>query len=258
MITSHVEVTRHPISDRDYVAKCAAQLNLEGALVLPGFVSAQTIAQIVKESAPREAEAFYANKTHNVYLTAPNPTFPDDHPFNRQVISSKGLIADDQIPSDSPLRSIYNDEAFRSFLCGVLGIDEIHPYADDVSSINVHFAAPGMELGWHFDNSSFAVTMLLQAPDAGGRFEHVPSVRDAENGDMAYERVGAILDGAESVRTLTFAPGDLVLFRGRNAIHRVTPTEGSTTRLLVVFAFNDKPGVVLSESALLTFYGRTA
>ncbi|HAZ35509.1 MAG TPA: arpA protein, partial [Acidimicrobiaceae bacterium] len=27
---------------------------------------------------------------------------------------------------------------------------------------------------------------------------------------------------------------------------------------LVVFAFNDRPGIGLSDSALLTFYGRTA
>ena len=114
-----------------------------------------------------------------------------------------------------------------------------------------------MELGWHFDNSSFAVTMLLQAPDGGAHFEHVPAVRDADAGDMAFERVGRILDGDEPTETLAFAPGDLVLFRGRDAIHRVTPTEGATTRLLVVFAFNDRPGVALSDSALHTFYGRT-
>ena len=53
-------------------------------------------------------------------------------------------------------------------------------------------------------------------------------------------------------------PGDLVLCRGRNAMHRVTPTEGSVTRLLVVFALNDRPDVALSDSALQTFYGRTA
>jgi len=48
-----------------------------------------------------------------------------------------------------------------------------------------------------------------------------------------------------------------VLFRGRNAMHRVTPTKGDTTRILVVFAYNDRPGVSLSASAATTFYGRT-
>ena len=47
-----------------------------------------------------------------------------------------------------------------------------------------------------------------------------------------------------------------MVFRGRNAIHRVTPTSGATTRLLVVFAYNDEPGVALSDSALETFFGR--
>jgi hypothetical protein len=39
-------------------------------------------------------------------------------------------------------------------------------------------------------------------------------------------------------------------------MHRVTPTVGAVTRMLVVFAFNDRPGVGLSDSASLTFYGR--
>lgn len=258
MTTTHLDNARHPITNQEYVAECRAKLDRDGALVLKGFAMPATVAQIVVESAPHEADAFYANSTHNVYLTPSDPNLAADHAFNRQVASSKGLIADDQIPTESALREIYGDDDFRHFLCGVLGIDAIYPYADDLSSINVHFAAEGMELGWHFDNSSFAVTMLLQAPEGGGRFEHVPAVRDADEGDMAYERVASILDGTEAVHTLAFEPGDLVLFRGRNAIHRVTPTEGDRTRLLVVFAYNDKPEVALSDSALATFYGRAS
>ena len=253
-----LDTDRHPIGDESYIAECREHLDHDGALVLAGFARASTIEQIVIQSAPLESDAYYTDTTHNVYLTPSDPLLDGAHPFNRQVESSKGLIADDEIPRGSPLRDIYNDASFRSFLCGVLGIDDVHPYADDMSSINVHFAAEGMELGWHFDNSSFAVTMLLQAAEGGAHFEHVPAVRDADAGDMAFERVGKILDGDEPVQTLDFEPGDLVLFRGRNAIHRVTPTEGNTTRLLVVFAYNDRPGIALSESALTTFYGRTA
>ncbi|MDC3332107.1 2OG-Fe(II) oxygenase [Ilumatobacter sp.] len=256
-MTPHFDTKRHPITDDGYVARCRERLAHDGALVLRGFARASTIERIVTESAPRETNAFYAGTTHNVYLTPSDPALPDDHPYNRQVESSKGLIADDEIPTDSPLREMYDDASFRMFLCGVLGIDAIHPYADDLSSINVHFAAEGMELGWHFDNSSFAVTMLLQAAEGGAHFEHVPAVRDADAGDMAFDRVGTILAGGEPVQTLDFEPGDLVLFRGRNAIHRVTPTTGNATRLLVVFAYNDQPGVTLSTSARSTFYGRT-
>ncbi|MGI9598752.1 MAG: HalD/BesD family halogenase [Acidimicrobiales bacterium] len=257
MISAIIDTNRHPLDDQLHADRCRLSLDREGALVLPGFLTDGGLAGVVAESAGREGEAFYADSTHNVYLTDPDPSLDNDHPFNRQVTSSKGLIADDQIPTDSPLRDIYNDATFRRFLCRVLGIDEIHPYADDLSSINLHFAAEGRELGWHFDNSSFAVTLLLQAPDGGGEFEYVPAVRHSASGDLAYDRVDAVLYGRASTSTVAFEPGDLVLFRGRDALHRVTPTVGRTTRMLVVFAFNDEPGIGLSRSALHTFYGRT-
>lgn len=246
------------LSDPDLVARCRAELNASGAVVVRGFFAAEAIADVVRQSEASEAEAFSTRSTHNVYLTAPDPTLDDNHPFNRQVVSSKGLIADDQIPADSPLRVVYEAPEFRQFLCAVLGISEIHPYADALSSVNVHFAAAGQELGWHFDNSSFAVTMLLQAPEAGGVFEYVANVRDADADEMGFGTVAAVLDGVEPVTRLAFDPGDLVLFRGRNSMHRVTPTQGDTTRMLVVFAYNSEPGIRLSESALHTFYGRTS
>lgn len=248
----------HLISDADYIATCKATLDTDGALVLADFLSPEAIDQVIAQSLRQQGNVFYADSTHNVYLTDPNPELAAEHAFNRQITSTKGLIADDQVTTDSPLRTLYDDAAFRSFLAAVLGIDQVYPYADDLSSINVHFADQGRELGWHFDNSAFAVTLLLQAPDGGGVFEYVPAVRDSAAGDLAFDRVDAVLDGTESVKTLAFEPGALVLFRGRDAMHRVTPVQGDTTRLLVVFAYNEQPGITLSESARTTFYGRNA
>jgi hypothetical protein len=258
MTTRYVDTARHALDDAAFAARCRAELDGAGALVLSGFFTPAAVAQVLAQSAPREFDAFYAASTHNVYLTPPDTDLPVGHPYNRQVASSKGLIADDQIPAESPLREVYDDPSFRRFLCAVLGVDQIHPYVDDLSSINVHFAAAGQELGWHFDNSSFAVTALFQAPEGGAVFEYVADVRDADAGEMAFDRVAAVLDADEPAQRLDFDPGDLVLFRGRDAMHRVTPAEGSVSRVLAVFAFNDQPGVGLSESALVTFYGRTS
>ena len=257
-MTSRIDTKRHPLADHSYVDRCRRQLGADGALVLGGFFTPEGIREVVAECGHRQDEAYYANSTHNVYLTPPDPSLPAAHPFNRQVASSKGLLADDELPAESALRDVYDSELFRSFLCGVLGIDALYPYDDRLSSINVHFASAGQELGWHFDNSSFAVTMLLRRPEAGGVFEYVRNARVAASGDMGFERVAQVLDGLQEPERLEIAAGDLVLFRGRDALHRVTPTEGDVTRMLVVFAYNDEPGVALSESALETFYGRTA
>ena len=63
-------------------------------------------------------------------------------------------------------------------------------------------------------------------------------------------------DGKTPPASLDITPGTLVLFRGRNAMHRVTPTIGKTNRMLVVLAYNEAPDICLSESARQTFFGR--
>jgi len=73
---------------------------------------------------------------------------------------------------------------------------------------------------------------------------------------MNYEGVAEVLDGKRDSKILQAGPGTLVMFRGRNAMHRVTPTIGDVTRMLVVLAYNSKPDIALSESARMTFYGR--
>ena len=125
-----------------------------------------------------------------------------------------------------------------------------------MSSVNVHYAAVGQELGWHFDNSSIAITFLIQRPEQGGEFEFIRAIRDSERGEMNFEKVGDVLDDKCMPETLSMDAGTLVLFRGRDAIHRVTPVQGDTTRMLVVLAYNSEPGIALSESARMTFYGR--
>jgi len=132
----------------------------------------------------------------------------------------------------------------------------LHEYADPLSSINLHYAGEGQELGWHFDNSSFAITLMIQGPKGGGEFQYVKDVRDADAGEMNFGLSGQVLDGQVAPDRLAIDPGALVLFRGKNSMHCVTPTIGDRTRILVVLAYNTEPGVSLSESARMTFYGR--
>ena len=73
---------------------------------------------------------------------------------------------------------------------------------------------------------------------------------------MNYDAVGELLDGQRTPEVLSMDPGALVLFRGRNSIHRVSPNESDTTRMLAVLAYNTEPGIALSENARMTFYGR--
>ena len=251
-----VDFDHHPLGEAAFGVACKATLDDEGVLVLDRFIRPAALAEMRAEAEAGWERAYFCAQKHSVYLTPHDPELPDDHPANRQVVSSKGCICDDDVGAASPLRTLYNEQLFLDFIKRATGQTELHPYGDPLSSINIHYANRGQELGWHFDNSSFAITLLIQNPDAGSRFEYVKNLRNAEAGEMNYEGVQALLDGAVRPRVLSMGPGTLVLFRGRNSIHRVSPNESDKTRMLAVLAYNAEPGVKLSESARMTFYGR--
>lgn len=255
-MTALIRFDLHPLADADWRRECREQLNQHGALVLRQFLQPDALQSIIAEGNAQRHLAYHTLSKHNVYLMKKDEAFDADHPRNRDVISTKGCITDDVIAAESPLRQLYNDELFKSFLCDVLGETALYPYADPLSSINLHYAPDGQELGWHFDNSSFAITLLVQKPRAGGVFQYVKDLRDADAGEMNFEGVAAVLDQRQPVDALAIEAGDLVLFRGRNSMHRVTPTEGDITRMLAVLAYNTQPGIALSETARMTFYGR--
>lgn len=251
-----IDMNAFPIEDAKFRSACKKEFDETGVFVMPGFVQKQAIDAVRDEGLANKDKVFKSTKQHNVYLTPTDEAYPADHARNRLVTSSKGCITDDLMPQASALRTLYNAPTFRSFLCDVLGEEAMHEYADPLSSINLHFAQKGEELGWHFDNSSFAITLMVQAPEKGGSFEYVNAVRDADSGEMGFDQVDRILDGTHAVETIDAQAGTLVFFRGRNSIHRVAPNDGDQTRILAVLAYNAEPGIELSEAARMTFYGR--
>ena len=253
---SFTSIVRPKLSDGDFVAECRKALAEQGVMALSDFLTEDGLAALQEEAEAGLSEAFFCTQSHSVYLSPPDSSFEADHPQNRQVVSSKGCICDDDVQPNSVLRQLYDSAEFRSFVMAVTGEKQLHSYADPLSSINIHYAKRGQELGWHFDNSEFAITLLIDKPTSGSRFEYIKDLRDAEAGEMNYEGVANLLDGKTKPEILPMEPGTLVLFRGRNSIHRVSPNESDKTRMLAVLAYNSEPGVELSPSARMTFYGR--
>lgn len=251
-----IDLDTYPIADPAFRQKCHARFDADRLLAMPGFMREAAVQSVRDEGEANRHLVHGKPETHTVYLSPRDPAFPEDHPRNRLVTSSKGCLTDDQIPTGSALRFLYDDETFRGFLKHVLGEAALYPYADPLASINLHFAERGQELGWHFDNSSFAITLMIQPPEAGAQFEYIDGFRDADAGDMNFEGVGEVLDGLRETKTVVMPAGALLLFRGRDAIHRVAPNEGDRTRMLAVLAYNSQPGIALSEAARMTFFGR--
>ena len=255
-LASILNTKSHPIDDLEYRSKCKSMLDQDGVLVLKNFLLSDSIRSILEEAIQQERLAYYCVNEHNVYLDPFDNNYHNSHPRNRTVVSSKGCITDDQVPKGSALRALYDSKDFKEFLCSVLNEESLYKYDDNLSSINIHYAKTGQELGWHFDNSSFAITLLIQKPEAGGEFEYVRDFRNSKNNDNNYDQVLDLINGQCKPKKLAMENGSLVLFRGKDAIHRVTPTVGDRTRILSVLAYNSKPNVKLSETARMTFFGK--
>ncbi|MBC8258902.1 MAG: 2OG-Fe(II) oxygenase [SAR324 cluster bacterium] len=250
-----VNLKQHPIQDSGYTQKCKALLDSTGALVLENFLSSETIEILQNEAQEVRPLAFFCHQNHNAYLLDSDATFPVEHIRNYELVSDKGCIPHDQVPDDSLLRVLYEWPNFRKFLKQVLG-ESIFPYADALSSININYYEQGQQLGWHYDNASFAVTLMIEAPEEGGEFEYLEKVRNKEAGEQGYADTEAVIKGSLQPKTLAMGDGALVLFRGRNSLHRVAPVISDRARILVTLNFNTEPGVMLSELVRMTFFGR--
>ena len=51
-------------------------------------------------------------------------------------------------------------------------------------------------------------------------------------------------------------PGTLLVFAGRYSLHRVSPIEGSTPRLVALLGYDTKPGTMSSDLLKEVRYGR--
>ena len=258
-----IDVARYPITDLGTAAagklvrRCRDQLRGDSACVLEGFLHAEAATAALAELTPSLEAAHYCEKRHNPYLAEQDPDRPPNHPRNRLQVSDLGALADDQIPEGTVLRTLYTCAGLREFLAAVLDVPRLYPYADPLGSLNLNVFQPGQQLGWHFDNADWAVTLMLQPAQSGGVYEYVPDIRTPAGGH--YDRVARVLDGKEpSVRRLEMDIGALVLFRGRYTIHRVTPVEGREPRLLAVLSYDTEPEVMLTEHNRLLFYGRVS
>ena len=124
-------------------------------------------------------------------------------------------------PPDSLIRRLYEWEELTRFVARDLELDAIYPYADPLGALNLAVMGDGEELQWHFDQTDFVVSLALQDADEGGDFEVAPQIRTAD--DERYDDVARVLDGDRApIVTLPMTPGTLLVFAGRNSLHRVS------------------------------------
>jgi hypothetical protein len=258
-----IDLDRYPLDRpdsaawRDLVNACRRELTENGMYNLEGFLRPGVTDRAIAEITPvMDSQSYTHKRVHNIYFKPSIPELPADHPALRKVETISHTLCADQIAGGTVVK-IYEYAPLVAFIAATMDKPTLFTMQDPLARANVMSYRKGEALNWHFDRSEFTTTLLLQAPETGGAFEYRTNLRS--DADANFEGVAALLDGADpQVQTLYVKPGTLNVFRGKNTAHRVTPVGGPRNRLIAVFSYYERPGVMFSEEERLGFYGRAA
>ncbi|MGX5840809.1 HalD/BesD family halogenase [Mesorhizobium sp. ArgA1] len=258
-----LDLDRYPL-DREgspgwqrLVDSSVAALEADGMFNLEGFLRPGVAEKAVQQIQPVMAARSHVHKRmHNIYFKPDLPELAPDHPALRKVETISHTVCADQIPGSTVL-AIYEYEPLLRFLAAAMGKSRLHVMQDPLARTNVMAYRAGEALNWHFDRSEFTTTLLLQAPERGGDFEYRTDLRSDDNPN--YDGVAKLLEGRDpEAKILRLKPGTLNVFRGKNTAHRVTTVQGERERMIAVFSYYEKPGVMFSPEERVGFYGRAA
>ncbi len=251
-----INYNKHPLDNYSYIDLCRKEIVDKSLLVLNNFITNECLNELILEALLLEDKAFYCSQNHTILLNKCDNSLLSDDPLNIEVKSDKGCVPHDLIGENSKLNIMYKSSIFKKFLKKVLNLKDLYPYADKLSSINYNFYQKNQQLGWHFDNASFAITLMIQSSDSGGEFQYVSKGRDYNKNYIDKSYINKILNSSITPNKINANSGTLVLFYGRNYLHRVTPVTSNKPRILVTLNYNEEEGTKLSKNARLTFFGR--
>ncbi len=258
-----INLETYPIADAkapafaDLVSGLRGELDKQQYVVLPGFIQPAARKRAIAQIEGVLDQAHHISSDRNCYLQrSPDPSLPDDHPRNLFLPTSSRMLAADLLPPESPLRALYFWDNVRQLVAGIVGVDELYENEDLLQPVNALCYRDGDQSAWHFDSfNAFTMTLMLQAPEQGGRFQMVPDIRS--DADPGHERIAGIMRGGrEGVIEIGREEGALCIFRGSNSLHRVSPVRGDRLRIMGVFVYEDVPGVVGDPEVNETVYGR--
>ena len=260
-----VDLQRYPIDQLDsergqrLIEDCRRAFVDDVCCELPNFIRPQALQAVIDDVERRESNAFRSARHRSAYgFYSPvhgGELQTDDSaahmtPQWREVC----YLAYDEFDESSVLHRLYESPLVTEFAARVLALESVHHVADALMAAPISLHYSGCQLGWHCDTQEFTITVMFRPSQRGGVFEYMPL---AGAGEANFERVPKVFAGdREEVRQVEIQPGSIMLFRGANTLHRVTPSQTDKPRILSVFHLEKTPGRVYDDQFKLDVFGR--
>ena len=256
-----VDLKRYPLDDpngagSELIRNCRAQLDESAICCLPNFLRPDTLKKMRAEAVSQAAHAHWIERDRSAYSWVDPNDFPNGHAVRIHVPHRYGTITRDRFTEHGDLLRLFKSDALTEILRRCIGFESLPRVECPYLSLNVKVMDANSQLGWHFDTNDGAVSLLLQAPTAGGRYEYVPYIRSAA--DENYPQVSPCLTGESHAPVLRpdLEAGTLCLFKGNRSLHRVTQvTQGNPDRFIALFSYDEQPGRRFTDRTITTVLG---
>lgn len=243
-----------------------------GAAIFHEFLTREGLTKCRNDARAQEDTAFTTDDTHTSHQLQQDPAYPPESVRNHLMRTKVASIAMDELPKDSELTALYRHATLRKLVASIVKPGkELFLSEDALGACSINVFRPSYYHAFHFDESEFSTTLMLQAGEQGGLFQYTHPLR-ASADDLAMDQVAAALKEhagisvtendedrttAPVLHTLDFLPGTLSIFSGSRSLHRVTRVDGDQSRLVAVLTFASEPHFKNSAEVQNMFWGRT-
>ena len=165
-----VDLDRYPMLDLEsaegaaFARSCREEYLQTGLCMLKEFILPHVLPGLAAEAARFADDAYFCKSSHNAYLTEDDSSRAADDIERRQEQTFVGSVPYDRIDSRSQLNGLYQWDPLKNFIRFVLGKETLYRFADPFGACSINVFVDGGEHGWHFDESEFTVTLMLQPP----------------------------------------------------------------------------------------------
>mmetsp|Transcript_12293 Transcript_12293/g.15324 ORF Transcript_12293/g.15324 Transcript_12293/m.15324 type:complete len:288 (+) Transcript_12293:85-948(+) len=270
-------------SAREAIATAKQSYIKTGAATFPEFISPSTLSSVINDVTHLENDAYTTDDRHTPHqLPIDTTSFPTSSVRNFKMRTQVASVAYDELGAQSELTKLYQHPTLRQLVAEVTGKQELFLLDCPIGSCTVNVFREGYHHSFHFDESEFSTTLMIQEAEQEGTglFQYTNALRENVLDDLALDKVAAVIreyhagdDGqthnvewtfcetdegvvVPELHTLEFRPGTLSIFSGARSLHRVTKVEGKKSRLVAVLTFASFPGFQNSKEVQKMFWGR--
>lgn len=222
-------------------------LERDALFAMPGFLRPGLASRLAAEIEALLPQSTRYQRPRNAYtyVESEDP-WPPGHPRRCDHACAYHQVLNYQIRNDSLLRRVYYWQPLAEFLRRLCGYESFYRSDCPHLALSAKIAGAGDTDGWHYDSNDVVFSLLLQAPAGGGVFEYAPFIRSEtrENYDAVAE---LFADPARLARRPPLAVGGLTVFKGDLSMHRVTPVEGPTRRIVALFCYDREAGTTFDQ-----------